>query len=58
MSKFMSMKDDEAFDPDNRFKDDGMDVMDRQYDSLSNIRPYILASFGSVWACMRVCLNF
>ena len=55
MTTFTNAKDEGVFDDDFVFKEDLSEIFDKKYDSTRNTRPYLLASFGSAWGCMRVC---
>ena len=48
------MVDEGMVDQNSKVKEGVEEIMERQYDPTANTKPYILASFGSAWVCMRV----
>ena len=53
-SRFRNMLDEGMIDQNRRIKEGVEEIMERQYDPTANTKPYILASFGSAWVCLRV----
>ena len=45
-------------DQNSKVKEGVEEIMEKQYDPTANTKPYILASFGSAWVCMRVSRMF
>ena len=54
LEKIKDVQKEDLFDEDNKIKEDIMEIVDKKYDYTANTRPYLLASFGSAWGCMRV----
>ena len=51
---YKTVIDDGMIDEDIEIKEGVDEIMAADYDPTANVKPYILASFGSAWVCLRV----